>query len=230
MTRSTPTGGARTAGRQEVAYGLGAYAAYLAVRAAVWRTDGRGRAERNGERLLEAEKKLGLAIERRVQQQLDRFPRFQRVLSAGYAGFNVMASVGHLIWLWSRADPGFPRERRAAMGVFLGALPVFLFLPTVPPRMLDGFTDTLAAGGLNLDAPFLTRFYNPIAAMPSHHVAFAVVTSAALSERVRPGFPRLAARSYAPVVAFVVISTANHYVLDVLAGAVLGAASWRWSR
>lgn len=220
----------RTSGRREVALGLGSYGAYLAVRAAVWRQPGHTRARRNGERLLELEEKLGLAIERRVQQELDRFPRFQRVLSAGYAGFNVMASVGHLIWLWSRADPGFPRERRAALGVFLGALPAFLFVPTVPPRMLDGFTDTLAQGGMDLDSPFLLRFYNPIAAMPSHHVAFAVVTSAALADRVRPGLPRLAAQSYAPVVAFVVISTANHYVLDVLAGAALGMAAWRWSR
>jgi hypothetical protein len=222
--------GGRTSGRREVVYGLGSYAAYLAVRAAVWTPAGRERARRNGERLLAWEETLRLAVERSVQQELDRFPRFQRVLSAGYAGFNVMASVGHLIYLWARADPGFPRERRAALGVFLGALPLFLATPTVPPRMLDGFTDTLAAGGMNLDSPFLRVFYNPIAAMPSHHVAFAVVTSAALAERTRPGLPRALARSYAPVVAFVVVSTANHYVLDVVAGTALGVAAWRWSR
>jgi hypothetical protein len=180
--------------------------------------------------VLALEERWGLAIERSVQQQFDRYPRVQRVLAAGYAGLNMTVSVGHVIWLWYRADPDFRRERRAVLAVFLGALPVHLLLPTEPPRMLDGFTDTLAEGGWNLDSPFLQRFYNPITALPSYHVAFAVVTSAALSERVRPGTPRLATRSYAPVVAFVVISTANHYLLDVLAGAALGVASWRWSR
>jgi membrane-associated phospholipid phosphatase len=220
----------RTSGRREVALALGSYAVYLGVRAAVYRTGGRARARRNGERVLAVEERFRFAIERSVQQRFDAYPRLQQVLAAGYAGLNMTVSVGHVIWLWYRADPGFARERRAVLAVFLGALPVHLFLPTEPPRMLEGFTDTLAEGGWNLDSPFVQRFYNPITALPSYHVAFAVVTAAALTERVRPGLPRLAARGYAPVVAFVVVSTANHYVLDVLAGAALGAASWRWSR
>lgn len=220
----------RASGRREVVLGLGSYAVYLGVRAAVYRTGGRARAHRNGERLLAVEERCRIAVERSVQQRFDRYPRFQRVLAAGYAGLNMTVSVGHVMWLWYRADPGFARERRAVLAVFLGALPVHLLFPTEPPRKLEGFTDTLAEGGWDLESPFLSRFYNPITALPSYHCAFAVLTSAALAERARPGWPRLAARGYAPVVAFVVVSTANHYVVDVLAGAALGAASWRWSR
>ena len=228
LSRSVPP--ARAPGRWEVVYGLGAYATYLGVRAAVYRTGGKTRARANGERLLALEERLRIAVERSVQQRFDRYPRFQRVLGAGYAGLNMTVSVGHVAWLWWRADPGFARERRAVLAVFLGALPFHLLLPTEPPRMLDGFTDTLAEGGWNLDSPFLQRFYNPITALPSYHIAFAVMTSAALTERARPGLPRLLTRGYVPVVAFVVVSTANHYVLDVVAGAALGAACWRWSR
>ena len=85
--------------------------------------------------MLAVEERFHLAIERSVQQRFDRYPRFQRALGAGYAALNMTVSVGHVVWLWSRADPGFARERRAVLAVFLGALPVHLFLPTEPPRM-----------------------------------------------------------------------------------------------
>ena len=35
--------------------------------------------------------------------------------------------------------------------------------------------------GLDLEHPLLVRFYNPVAAMPSLHVAFAVVTGAEIA-------------------------------------------------
>ena len=57
--------------------------------------------------------------------------------------------------------------------------------PTAPPRVLDGFVDTLSeVSGLDLEHPLLIRLYNPVAAMPTGlHVAFAVVTGAAMAAR-----------------------------------------------
>jgi membrane-associated phospholipid phosphatase len=71
--------------------------------------------------------------------------------------------------------------------------------------------------------------YNPIAAMPSHHVAFAVVTGEGLARRARTRMGR-GWRGYAPVVALVVLATGNHFVVDVAAGGVLGALARRLSR
>jgi hypothetical protein len=90
--------------------------------------------------------------------------------------------------------------------------------------VLDGFVDTLSeVSGLDLEHPFLLRFYNPIAAMPSLHVAFAVVTGAELAGRTDSVLLKSAAYAYAPLVATVVAGTGNHYVLDAVAGAALGA-------
>jgi hypothetical protein len=213
--------------RREVAIGLLAYAAYLAVRAAVWTGSGRARADRNAQRLIALERRLGLLVEPALQSAALRTRRLVGMANAGYAAGNVALSVGWLIALHARHDPDFRRERRAAVAAFLGALPVFLLLPTAPPRSQEGFVDTLADRGVDLGHPLLVRLYNPIAAMPSHHVAFAVVTGAGLAHRVRSPYARAAAWSYAPAVAVVVIATGNHYVADVVAGAGLGVLA-RW--
>jgi hypothetical protein len=154
-----------------------------------------------------------------------RWPRLVDVLNAGYAAGNVSFSVGWLLKLQNRGDPDFRAERIAAMVAFLGALPFFATFPTAPPRMLDEFVDTMASRGLNLDHEHLVRFYNPIAAMPSHHVAFAVVTGLGLSRRARTPGGRLLARAYPALVATTVVATGNHFTADVAAGAALGAVA-----
>jgi membrane-associated phospholipid phosphatase len=83
---------------------------------------------------------------------------------------------------------------------------------------------------LALDHPMLVRLYNPIAAMPSHHVAFAWVTGFGLARRATRRTARLGASAYPAVVSLIVVSTANHFVTDVAAGAVLGAVARRIAR
>lgn len=210
---------------REVALGAGAYAAYLAVRRAVLTPEGRRRARRTAGRVVAGEQALGIDIEPSVQRAALRLPRLVHVANAGYAVGNVSLSVAWLLALYHRRDPGFARERRAAVAAFVGALPVFLVLPVAPPRALDGFVDTLAARGIDIEHPLLVRFYNPIAAMPSHHVAFAVVTGAGLAARATSRRGRAAWRAYPALVGLVVVATGNHYVLDVAAGAALGAVA-----
>jgi hypothetical protein len=217
-------------GRREVAIGLGAYAAYLAVRRVVWTEAGRARAARNARRLIDVERRLGVFVEPRVQALALRAPRVVDVLNAGYAAGNVAMSVGWLMRLYACGDASFRPERRAAVIAFTAALPVFLAFPTAPPRTQDGFVDTLADRGIDLGHPWLVRLYNPIAAMPSHHVAFAAVTGEGLAARAAGPWVRRAWRGYAPFVGIVVIATGNHFVLDVAAGAALGAIARRLAR
>ena len=217
-------------GRREVALGLGAYAAYLGVRRAVWTERGRARAHRNAGRLIAVERRMGVLVEPRIQAVALRAPRLVDVLNAGYAAGNVALSVGWLLRLFWRGDAGFGRERQAALIAFIAALPVFLVFPTAPPRTQEGFVDTLADRGIDLGHPWLVRLYNPIAAMPSHHVAFAVVTGEGLAARAGGRVGRAAWRGYAPLVAIVVLATGNHFLVDVGAGAVLGVLARRLAR
>lgn len=212
--------------RREAVIAVGVYALYLSVRRLVLRSDGRARARRNAERIVQAEETVGIHVEPAVQRALLRFPRLVHGLNVGYALFNVSLTVGWLSVLYHRRDPGYHRVRRACVLAHVASEPVFLLFPTAPPRVLDGFVDTISeVSGLDLEHPFLVRFYNPIAAMPSLHVAFAVLTGAAIAERAESTLVKGAAYGYAPLVSLVVAGTGNHYVLDVVAGAALGAAA-----
>lgn len=219
----------RYSGRREAAIGLGAYAVYLGVRAVVANEHGRARAERNARRLVALERRLGLALEPRVQERFLGRRRTLAVLSVSYVSLNVVLTVGTLMRLYARRHPGFHRFRRAAVLSLLGACPVFYAFPCAPPRSLDGFVDTVG-DHFDLDSGLVAYVYNPIAAMPSIHLAFAVVTGAAISGTARSPLVRTLARLYPPAVFGTVVATANHYVLDGIAGSALGVAALRLAR
>jgi hypothetical protein len=214
--------------KREVTLGLLVYAVYLLVRRIVLDARGRERGRRNAEHVLALERRVGLDHEPAVQRALLRFPRVVHGLNVGYALFNVSLTVGWLVLLFRRRDPAYHRLRRACLLAHLGAQPVFLLFPTAPPRVLEGFVDTLSeVSGFDLEHPLLIRLYNPVAAFPSLHVAFAVVTGAAIAERTESRTTRCVAYAYPGLVSLVVTGTGNHYVLDAIAGAALGSAARR---
>ena len=218
----------RFSARRELTLVLLTYGVYLLVRRLVLARDGRARGARNAARVVELEKRLGIHVEPAVQRGFLRFPKALHGLNAGYAVFNVTLTLGWALVLLRRGDPGYGRLRNACLLTHLGAQPVFLLFPTSPPRVSDGFVDTMAeVSGFDLEHRWLVRLYNPVAAMPSLHVAFSVVTAAALAERASSPVGKLAAASYPPFVSLVITATGNHYVLDAVAGAALGAAARR---
>jgi hypothetical protein len=93
--------------------------------------------------------------------------------------------------------------------------------------MGTGYVDTLARysdvgwWSTHASAPAgLGRFTNELAAMPSLHVGWAVWVAWALYPLVSKPW-RLTAIAYAAGTSVVVVATGNHWVLDVLVGAVV---------
>jgi hypothetical protein len=191
---------------------------------------GRARAARNVRRIEALERCLGLHVEPLIQRPLLGRPRLLRALSAGYVVPNVALTVGSVMRLYFRRHPEFHRIRRAGLLSIAGSAVVFRFFPCDPPRKLDHMVDTILDGGLDLESGVVVKLYNPIAAFPSMHMAFAVVTSAAVLADSRHPALRAAAYAYPGAVALVVFSTANHLVLDAIAGAALGLAGLRLGR
>jgi len=164
-----------------------------------------------------------------LQRVALRWRRPMAVVNVAYVTLNVGLTIGWLIRLFRRRDPEFHRFRRAALFCTLGAQPVFLLFPVAPPRTLEGFVDTIAeVSGFDLDG-LVAEFYDPLAAMPSIHVAYAMVTASGLRTTGGPWTRRLAP-GYPPLVAAIVLVTANHYVLDAVGGAALGRLALRASR
>ncbi|MYB28243.1 MAG: phosphatase PAP2 family protein [Acidimicrobiaceae bacterium] len=210
---------------REFAIGALCIGCYMGVRRLVWNDRGRRRAARNADRVVALEERLGLRIEPAVQRAALRHRRLVDMLNVGYAVGNLTFSAGWLIVLHRRHSPAFVRERRAAVAAYLGALPIFLTLPTAPPRSRDDQVDTLLDRGIDLEHQMLVKLYNPIAAMPSHHVAFAVVTGFGMARFARNPLMRAVGAAYPAAVATVVVATGNHYTLDVIAGAALGVVA-----
>jgi hypothetical protein len=224
-------GGRRFDGRREVAIGLGVYAAYLLVRQVKLRTQGRAKAERNAERVVALERRLGIHVEPALQGLLLPQRRLLAVLNVAYVTLNVLLTIGWLMLLFRRRDPAFFRFRRAAALATLGAQPVFLFFPVAPPRSLDHMTDTLReVSGFDIDKGLVAEVYDPLAALPSIHLAFAVVTAAGLADAARTPAVRRLAPAYPSAVAGIVFVTGNHYVLDAVAGWALGRLALRVAR
>ncbi|MGH3022155.1 MAG: phosphatase PAP2 family protein [Gaiellaceae bacterium] len=221
----------RFSGRREVAVGLGVYAVYLLAARAKRGERGRLQAAVNAERVVALERRLGLHFEARLQRVLLPRRRVLAVLNVAYVTLNVGLTVGWLMRLYARRDPEFHRLRRAAVLTTLGAQPCFVLFPCAPPRSLEDFVDTIAdVSGIDLDSGLVAQLYDPLAAMPSIHVAYAVVTAAGITQASRSQLARALAPAYPPLVALVVFATANHYVLDAVAGAVLGAAALKVAR
>jgi hypothetical protein len=221
----------RFSGRREVAIGLGVYGLYLL--ASHLKRDERSRlqAAKNAERVVALERRLGIHVEPELQKLLLPRRRLVAVLNVAYVTLNVGLTVGTLIVLFRRRHPEFHRLRRAAVLTTLGAQPVFVFFPCAPPRTLDHFVDTIVeVSGFDLDSGLVVQLYDPLAAMPSIHVAYAVVTAAAIGQTSSSPLLRAAAPAYPPLVALVVFATANHYILDAVAGAALAALALRVAR
>src|SRR6266480_1625310 len=77
----------------------------------------------------------------------------------------------------------------------------------------------------------LTAMFNPYAAVPSMHVAFAMMIGWPLARLVRTPALRVVWLVYPFLMTFVIVVTANHFIVDALlgaltAGAGAGGASW----
>lgn len=220
--------GRRFSGRREVAIGLGVYALYLLAAHRKRGAAGRARAVANAARVVALERRLGIHVEPQLQALLLPRRRLLVVLNLAYVTLNVGLTVGWLMRLYAGRHPEFHRLRRAAVLSSLGAQPVFVLFPCAPPRGHEAFVDTIAdVSGIDLDSGLVSRLYDPLAAMPSIHVAYAVVTAAGIARTSRSATLRRLAPAYPPLVASIVFVTANHYVLDAVAGAALGVAALR---
>lgn len=209
--------------KREVALGLGFYAVYLLVRRLALAGDGRERAHRNARRVVDLERRLGIDFEPRLQQLVVDRRKLVQGLNLAYGTLNVGLTVGWLMLLFRRRDPAFHRYRRAALLAGLAAQPAFLFFPVAPPRTLEHLVDTIAEiSGVDLDNGLIAQLYHPLAAMPSIHVTIAEVTADGLRQTSRSRVVQALAPAYPPLVAAVVLLTANHYVVDVVAGSTLG--------
>jgi hypothetical protein len=188
----------------------------------------------NGRAILGFERTLGISPERALDRWLAAHHTLGLLLSDYYDNAHFIVTLGLLGWLWWRRADIYRPLRNVLVLVNVLAFAVFWLLPVAPPRMLAGFTDVVAASGAfgSWHSGALASHANQLAAMPSLHIAWALWCTLAVWRMTRRALARTLAAAYPCLTAFAVLATGNHYVLDLLGGAltlVLAAAIVRVS-
>ena len=202
------------------------YQAYQVVRGLV---DGKAAlAMANGERVIELERTLGTFFEAGFQQALLDHRWVIDVCNWAYFNTHFVVTVAFLAWLYLFRNEHFPFVRNMFVVAMVLALVGYAAFPTAPPRMFGelGFTDTIATfAGIEQDSSSASFLVNPYAAVPSMHIAFALMIAAPAVALVQSPIARLAWSAYPLFVFFVIVATANHYWFDAAAGAAVACVA-----
>lgn len=211
---------------RQLALFLFAYQGYQMVRGLA---DGKADvALANGERVIELERSLGTFFEPGFQQALLEVTWLIDAANFMYLNAQFVITTGFLVWLYLFRNEHFYFVRNmflVAMGL---ALVGYALFPTAPPRFFgeEGFTDTVAAlTNVDQDTGAVSLLVNPYAAVPSMHVAFALMISVPGMVLSRAPAARAFWSAYPLLVLFVIVLTANHYWFDAAAGAAVACLS-----
>lgn len=146
-----------------------------------------------------------------------------------FCHFAVPLTVGLVIWLVDRTQ--FLRYTTALLGMALFAFVIFLLVPTAPPwyandhGAISGVHKILHDTLPSAVSPYYASLNpNPVAAMPSLHMAFPVLSLFALVGVWRRGGWVFAV--WCVFVFFSVVYLGEHYAVDALAGMVLAGLTW----
>jgi len=183
--------------------------------------------------ILRLERLTGIDIERGANDWLVSHDILGSILANFYNLAHIWITLALIIFLWARRRPLYADLRNSLVLFNLMGFAVFWLYPVAPPRMLDGFIDLVETTGAisSFHSGTLAPAANQFAAMPSMHIAWAMWCVVAVY-RTLPGQGwRAAMWAHLTLTAIAVVATANHFVLDIVGGAitaVVGFAVAAW--
>jgi hypothetical protein len=213
--------------RQIVLFGA-AYLGYSLVRGLV---EGKASAAfQHARDLIQAERTLHLFVEPSVQAWASGSHVLMDFSSWLYVNAQTSITLAALVYLYVRHNGSFYFVRNMFAIAMLIALVGYAVFPTAPPRFLPewGFIDSVSdLTGMHVshNSASMTALFNPYAAVPSMHVAFALMIGWPLASLSRTPVGRVLWRLYPLLIAFVIVATANHFILDALLGALTAGVS-----
>ena len=219
--------------RQVALFGL-AYLAYRLVRGLV---EGEANAAfAHALDVISLELSLHIFIEPSVQAWASSSRLVMDFCSWMYVNAQTTVTVAGLVYLYMRHNKSFYFVRNMFMIAMLIALIGYAVFPTAPPRFLPewGFIDSVSNfTGVHVDhaSATMNALVNPYAAVPSMHVAFALMIGWPLARLAKHRIVKALWLAYPFLMAFVIIATANHFIFDAILGALTAgvsayAASW----
>ena len=222
-TRSTTAGVLR-----QSALLTGAAAAYFLVRSV---TEGdRGTAVANAERVMALERAVGLDVEPALQAAVLPAEPLVALANWVYVFGHWPVLVAVLGWLALRHPLRFAELRGALLLSGAVGMVLFAVLPVAPPRLVDegqvaGMVDTVLEHSRAYRVLQPPAFTNQYAAVPSLHVGWDLLAGIAIATTARRRWVRGLGALLPVLMVLAVLLTANHFVLDAVAGAALATVS-----
>lgn len=182
----------------------------------------------NAAGIIDWEQSSGLFFEVTIQRWVLEHLELTAALNWFYMYAHWTVTPAFFVWLYRRRHAVYPYVRNAfflANGI---ALLIYTLFPVAPPRLVGGaFVDTLyRISDIDLHGGALAGWFNPNAAVPSMHFGYALMIGMVCVVLMRNWPMRILAATYPALVFVTITGTANHYVLDAIAGAVVVATGF----
>ncbi|WP_183099669.1 phosphatase PAP2 family protein [Nocardioides pelophilus] len=205
----------------ELGFIAAAVACYLAVRA--YTADRTDAAVSNARGLLALERQLGVDWEHPIQDATLTVPGLSGFFTQFYIWGYFPTLVVVTIWLYLRSREAYRALRTGLLVSGIVGLAAYASYPVAPPWIADAsFTDTVSEG-LFLSVARPSGVTNHLGAFPSFHVGWVILVGVVVFRTTRSYVVRTLCVLHPAAMSYAVVSTANHWVLDIPAGVALAA-------
>lgn len=210
--------GRRLRARRELLIGLALFSLYVLVTRLP--EEGRTAAARaHGEAIFNLEKSLHLDVELGLNGWLAHQSVVRVLANYEYAITYVASALALLIWLFVRHPERYRTARNAFILLNLAALATFVAYPVMPPRLMPdhGFVDTVLLGKTwgSWGSP-LVEGADKFAAVPSLHMGWTLWVGVELARVKAKRWVQVLNAVHVLVTLYVILATANHFILDAV--------------
>lgn len=173
------------------------------------------------------ERSLGIFVEPDLQQHILDHSALINLFNWIYVWAHWPVILAWVVWMWTRHRDAYPTYRNAVLLSGAAGMTVFALYPLAPPRLVPdlGVVDTISLRSNSyrlLQPPSLTNIY---ASMPSLHFGWNLLVGIAIVRHARTVLGRMLG-ILLPIAMFsAIVLTANHYILDGVAGGTLAVTA-----
>jgi hypothetical protein len=202
-----------------------AFLLYFFIRGAV--ADREADAFANARDLIDMERTLGVYWEAEMQGWIVGSEPMIRAMNWIYFWGHMPVVVAFAIWLYFRHRRAYALVRNAFLASGAIAIVIYAAYPVAPPRLLPdaGFIDTMAVyDRVGYQTQESKAFVNPFAAMPSLHFGWSLLLGVMVARVGRRPAWMLAGIAWPIAMFFSIVLTANHWIVDAVAGGVVSFA------
>jgi hypothetical protein len=180
----------------------------------------------HGREVAALERRMHLFLEPTVAHLAAVAPGFLAACAVGYVTLHFAVTALVLSWLHRTRHRLYPLVRTALLLTSGIALIGYLVFPAAPPRLAGlSIPDAVSTRGIELNHGLISALYNPYAALPSLHTAYAAVIGVTVAAGARRRLARALGALYPLLVVVIIVATGNHFLVDAGAGILVAAFS-----